>query len=162
MVTIGARDVEMSFKDGATELVTLTSGEGLLVLASDGLAGSMTADLDAGRSTAAFGASGSVAIEINTFAAPVTRTVNVGDDVVVINVPGGPLLRVSATDLAIVIAGQTLLGSFHFEKSGDLVAVAASNARQPDPVEEDSRVALNGRTNRGSSASSRLVSHEGR
>jgi len=129
VVTIGAREVEMSFTDGATELVTLTNGQGLLVLASDGLAGTMSADFDAGRSTAGFGASGSVAIEINTFATPVTQSVNVGDDVVVINVPGGPLLRISATDLAILVAGQTLMGNFHFEKTANSVAIAASNVR---------------------------------
>ena len=66
---------------------------------------------------------------MNTTGTAVHDTIEAGGGTVAIDLPAGPYLRVSATDVVLVAAGQKLSGDVTVEKSGSRVRVQAANVR---------------------------------
>ncbi len=110
---------------------TLTSVNGGVVVDPAGVAGTLSAAL--GVNTAPF-ALGNARFEVavNSGAAAVDTTVDVGGTPVVIDVPGGPYLRVAvvaidpAQALTLTIDGQVFTGQFAFESSPTALRIAAT------------------------------------
>ena len=75
--------------------VSLSNASGALLLTPAGLAGQLRGTLAVTIPGVCF--SGSFSVGVNTTAAPVSKTFDVGGDEVVLNVPAGPYLRVEGT-----------------------------------------------------------------
>ena len=126
VVRIGAANVSLSLA-GA---VNLSNGSGLFVIAPDGIAGRIGATVGLAVPSVSLG--GAFELELNTTAAAVSQTMQVGNGTVSLALPAGPYLRVAGTGVSLTVAGQTLSGDFAFERvtttSGlQRVRIAATN-----------------------------------
>ena len=111
-----ASKVDLSLGD---DLVTLSGGEGALIIFDDGLAGEISGDVALNvpglSTTATFG------VQINTTLRVIDKTIITINEVAVTvkKVPQGRFFRVEANEVEIDIAGQTLKGNFIFEQRPD-------------------------------------------
>ncbi|MEQ1861602.1 MAG: LEPR-XLL domain-containing protein, partial [Chthoniobacteraceae bacterium] len=126
VVSVALTSGNVQLGDG---LVAVTDIEGALLINGTALAGSLTASVALNVPSVSF--SGDVSLLINTGAAPVNTTFTVGSRTVTLNVPGGPYVQFTGTNLALSVAGQTLRGDFTFEQqtigAQKIVRVAAAN-----------------------------------
>ena len=131
VITVAANNVALSLTDGTNPILTL-KGSGALILSSSGLAGTVTATVDATHTSSQFQASGTFTIQVNDTSAAVSQLIPVGGSNVVLNVPAGPFVQVSGTGVVLSISGQSISGDFVFQKAttsagSQVVQVAASN-----------------------------------
>ncbi len=78
----------------------------------------------------AFSLSGSLALTINTTAAPVDSALTVGGQTLTVTVPAGPYVAFSGTGLTLTVMGQTLTGDVMVEKSTALTASGTPDTTQ--------------------------------
>ncbi len=126
VVRVGATGLSASFA-GA---VSLSNGTGFFVIAPDGVAGRL--QVTAALTVPGVSLGGTFELELNTTAAAVAQTLQVGTGTVSLALPAGPYLRVAGTGVSLIVAGQTLSGDFSFERvtttSGQQrVRIAATN-----------------------------------
>ena len=128
--TGAARVVRVALADVTLALgpATVSNGTGVLLLTSGGLAGRLSADL-ALTDTGVLDLRGSFALALNTTGTAVHEIVTVGGGDVVLDLPAGPYVRVSGTDVVITAGGQQLSGDVTVEKSGSTVRVTAADVR---------------------------------
>ena len=126
--SVAVANASINLGDGA---VVVTNGTGFFLITAAGLAGSLAATV---AIDPALGVTftGTFGIEINTTSASVDETIQVGLGTNSLNLPAGPFLRVSGTDVRLNVAGQSLSGDFSIERvtlaSGATVTkIAASN-----------------------------------
>ncbi|MEU1973056.1 VCBS repeat-containing protein, partial [Microbacterium sp. NPDC019599] len=92
------------------------NGTGLFVITPDGVAGSLSVDIDLDVD-AAFGLEGSLELEVNTTDADVSETLRVGAGTVTLEVPAGPYLRIAGTNVVLTILEQEIRADVAFEQS---------------------------------------------
>ncbi len=114
---IAATNVSIGLGDGTTDLLSVTNGSGSLLLTPAGVAGSFAATVATNIPGFTLGV-GTLGLAVNTTPAPVVTTFYVGAEVVTLDVPAGPFLRVSGDNVTISVAGQSLSGNFAFEQTG--------------------------------------------
>ena len=110
-----------SVKDNDTGL-WLTDGTALLLLGGDGFAGHISAGaalyIGSGRAASV----DEVSLDINQRAAKVTEEFQAGGEVLVLDLPAGPYLRVAATGIRIAIAGQSLTADLAITRTGTVAS----------------------------------------
>ncbi len=111
-VSIAASAISLSLGGGA---VSVTGASGLLQIGTGGLAGTITGTVALSVPGVSLG--GTYTIAVNTGATPVSESVTLGSQAVVLDLPGGPFLRVTGSQTSLTIAGQTLTGDFSFQRA---------------------------------------------
>ncbi len=106
---IAASDVSISLGT-ATAGVSMTNGQGVLLLTSSGLAGQLSGTVAVTLPGASM--SGTFGVIVNTTANAVSTSVTLAGSPVAIDAPAGPYFELTATGAALTIAGQTLSGNF--------------------------------------------------
>src|SRR6185503_7228106 len=95
--------------------ITLSNASGALLLTPAGVAGQLRGTIAVTIPGVSFG--GTFAVGVNTTAAPVSRTFDVGGDEVSLNLPAGPFLRVEGTAVTLNVLGQQLSGDFAVQRA---------------------------------------------
>ena len=127
-VLLAVANVELVLGDAGTASLSLTNGEGALLVLPTGVAGSFAADLAVAIPDVTI--RGSVKVELNQTGVEVHQTFLVGTDE--IDIDFGPLeaadfVRVAIRNGELDIFGQTLTGNFVFAQSAPGIEIAASN-----------------------------------
>ena len=117
VVRLGVTGLTLQIQNGGATIVNVTSGTGALLIDRLGVAAAFDA-----TATVTFpgnsGVSGNFGLRLNTRAAAVDETFRIGAGTsVVLDVPAGPFLRVSATNFTATIAGHSLVGNFVFDQT---------------------------------------------
>jgi Ca2+-binding RTX toxin-like protein len=108
-VAVAVANLSFEFNDGSAPLLNVTNGIGAFVFRSTGIVGSLSAD--ASLDASGLSVNGTFGVELNDTAAPYSETVDVNGTSVVVDVPAGPFLRVTATGATVSEAAQlTVLG----------------------------------------------------
>ena len=94
--------------------VSVTNASGILVTGAAGIAGRLAGTVV--LTVPGVGFSGTFAVSVNTTAAPVQRLVDLGDTVLVLDLPTGPYLRVEATEVTVTLVGQSLTANVLVER----------------------------------------------
>ena len=113
--TIAARNVSFSLGAGSSG-VALTDGTGAFVVTTAGLAGQVSGRVSL-TLPAGISVSGDFSLAVNNTSAAVDQTFTVGGDSVRLNLPGGPYLRISATNVQADLLGLRVTGDFSFERA---------------------------------------------
>ena len=111
-VSIAATGVSLSLGCGA---VSVTGASGLLQIGAGGLAGTISGTVALSVPGVSLG--GTYTVSVNTGIAPVSSSVTLGGQTVVLDLPAGPFLRVSGSQTTLTILGQTLTGDFSFQRA---------------------------------------------
>ena len=127
-VLLAVDNVELMLGDAGSAALSLTNGQGALLVLPTGVAGSFSADLAIAIPDVTI--RGSVKVELNQTGAEVHQTFLVGADE--IDVDFGPLeeadfVRVAIRNGELDIFEQTLTGNFVFAQSAAGIEIAASN-----------------------------------
>jgi len=112
----GLTNVEASFGDGTSDVVTLTGGSGALLSMPDGVALQASGSVSVSVSAPEVSLTGTMKLKINNVGEAFTRDVKVGGDKVELDLPAGPYTKFEGAG-SLVVAGQTLEGDFVFEKN---------------------------------------------
>jgi len=140
-VALGVADLSFNFTDNTNTLLSISDGTGAFVFRSAGIVGSLSVDAEIAVSE--LSVNGIFAVALNNTATPYNQTIDVNGTSVVVNVPAGPYLKVTATGdtsnvdptddhATLEVLGITLTGDFTFESrttttGGErVVTVAAS------------------------------------
>jgi len=162
-VRIAASNVSLILGDGSSGIVSVTGGQGALLLTGTGLAGEVSGTVTMNVPGVSF--DGSFTIAVNTMAAPVSEVFVVGGQEIVLNLPAGPFLRVAGEGVSLAVLEQTLDTSndFHLAQGLD-VGVAENVTRKigtPGRVDLDryrlSNASLTGAVQTQSPAGSRAA-----
>ncbi len=132
---LGVANLQFTFDEGASALLTVTNGSGAFVFTDAGVAGSTTATV--ALNVSALNLTGTFHVRLNdTNTIFSARTVDVnGMSVSIPTLPAGPYLRVEATGAQLTVLGIGLTGDFVFESKTtspgglEVVTVAASNVQ---------------------------------
>ncbi|MHC4463742.1 MAG: LEPR-XLL domain-containing protein, partial [Planctomycetota bacterium] len=137
VVTVVAEDVEMTFTDGTTDIVSI-SGSGHLIVSEEGMAGELEVEVDAAIPDVGLdaGLTGTYTLLINTGTEAVNDAVQIGGRVIVFDIPAGPFVRIEGRDVKLSLTassqGFVIEGDFLIEESqtddGDpIVKIEAEN-----------------------------------
>ena len=110
---MAAANVSLSLGDGTTEFVSVTNGEGALLITTQGVAGTLSADV-AINNIPGVTFAGSFALSINTTSIAVSENFELGENTIELELPAGPYLKVAGTNVVLGVAGQTISGDFAF------------------------------------------------
>jgi hypothetical protein len=129
LTRLAATNVFLSL-GGTSPVVSVTNGQGSLLLTPDGTGGELQANVALKVPGATF--NGHFGVSLNSTGARVNDSFAVGTDTVTLDVPAGPYLRVEGTGIQATILGLTLTGDFSFEQvtrvgGGQFVRVAAQH-----------------------------------
>ena len=113
LTVIGLDRVSLTLSAG-TAALRLVNGSGLLVVSGSAVAGRLTGQV--ALALPGVTAAGTFGVALNTGAARVVESLEVGAGVVTLDVPGGPYLRFEATGLTLTVLGQSISGDFAVEK----------------------------------------------
>lgn len=145
---VGVANLSFTFTDGANPLVNVTNGTGAFVFRSGGtgLVGSLSAS--ASLAVSGLSVTGVFGVLLNDTNAAYNQTINVNGTSVLVNVPVGPYLRVTAkgntsdadtsNDHAVMtVLGLTLTGDFTYERrrtttGGEQVVTVAGSSLSLD------------------------------
>ena len=97
--------------------VSVTGGAGYVLVTTAGIAGEFTASVGIhvpGLPNDAF--HGTFTITFNSTATAVNSSLTVGSDILTLNLPAGPYLRVQGTGIQLSLLGQHVTGDFAFER----------------------------------------------
>ena len=127
---IAASNVTLTLADSSATYVSVTLGTGSLFVSSAGIAGGLSGTV--AITVPSVTVTGSFALYVNTTNAAVNQRVTIGTDVVSVDLPAGPFVRVSATGATVQVLSQTLAVDFAFSEFADddgvsVVSVAATN-----------------------------------
>ncbi|MDB4408599.1 LEPR-XLL domain-containing protein, partial [Akkermansiaceae bacterium] len=116
----------LAFNNGSRDIVVLENGTGVLVATTAGMAfefgGDLTVDVPEVSVT------GSFSVAANTSTAAINETINLTDTPQTLTLPAGQYVRITGSDVSLVIAGQSLSGNFLFERQNDgTILIAASD-----------------------------------
>ena len=111
-------------------VVAINDASGSFIATPAGIAASLAGDVSVAVPGVEF--DGNFEVAINTTGALVDEVLMVGNEVLALELPAGPFLRVAGTGVNLTIAGQTLSGDFAIEQvtrlDGSLTTtIAASN-----------------------------------
>ena len=115
--TFGERIIRLGMIDVGLSLggvVTVSEGTGLFLIAPDGIAGELSADVALNIPGVTF--EGSFGIAINTTSRAVQSTIMLANDTLSIDLPSGPYLRVEGLSITLGIGGVVLSGDVAFEQ----------------------------------------------
>lgn len=123
VVSVAATDVEVSLKQGAVTLMTLTGGSGYFIFTDDGVAGTAEGTVtEALPFISGLTASGSFSLEINTTNDAVDESYTLNGATITVDVPEGPYLKITGDEVtfALTVGGGlgaiTVQGDFGFEQ----------------------------------------------
>ncbi|MDB2673704.1 hypothetical protein N9Y81_01985, partial [Akkermansiaceae bacterium] len=138
-LTLAIRDLSIDFAG-----VAITQGNGTLLILPDaidtdgnplpntgGMAGQLSATVDASGLVDGVELSGTFSLQINTTAGRVNESIPIpgSDDPILIDLPAGPYFRIGVDQAVLSIAGQSISGSFAIENvttpTGTLLSIAA-------------------------------------
>ena len=130
IIKAAVANLGLSFGDGTTTYVVVSQGQGGLLVTSDGIAGTLTAHVTlaerAGREHQRHG----LQPRPEQHDEAVNDSFTIGATTFPINLPAGPLLRVTADPLSLTFAGVTLTGQFGFLRStkttGETITVVSA------------------------------------
>jgi hypothetical protein len=125
-VLAAVRNVNLSLRAGGDELLALRDASGLFLLGNGGAAGRLGGTLVANLPGATL--TGTLALEFNQFATPITETLVLGTETVELDLDEGPLFRLAGTGLELNVLGQTLSGDFGFEQRAGALKLTIENA----------------------------------
>ncbi|MBK8459221.1 MAG: hypothetical protein IPL43_02530 [Micropruina sp.] len=115
---------------GGRPVASLSQGQGILMLAADGMAARVSGTVLVDVPGVSF--SGSLELELNTTPALVNQVLAVGGEDVLLALPAGALgadyLRFAATDVTLDVLGQHLSGNLIIERDGSSTRVLVSDA----------------------------------
>ena len=124
VVRIGVADARL-----AVGPVSVSNGRGLFVLAGGGVAGQLDADVSVSVTGFPLSLTGSFGLALNNTGTAVRTTLPVGSGTATLDLPAGPYLRISATNVVATVAGQQLSGNVTVEKSGTTTHLVATDVR---------------------------------
>ncbi|MGH2929352.1 MAG: hypothetical protein ACRDL8_14210, partial [Solirubrobacteraceae bacterium] len=128
IVEVGISDgsLELGAGTGGAPLLAVTEAAGALFIEPSGMAGSLTGKVALNVPDVKL--IGTLAIQVNTGAAPVADSIAVGQTTVDVNVPGGPYLQIAGTGVQLNVLGQTLGGDVTVtEQTGQPLTIAVAN-----------------------------------
>src|SRR6185369_10987493 len=124
---IGLTSLTVNLAAGGDIVASLTNGTGFLVVTSAGIAGQFSGTIGIAIQSVSFTADFSLAIN-NTNAA-VNEQFTVGSQTINVNMPGGPYLKLAATNARLEIGGQVLAGDFSFERTSSTNQITKITAK---------------------------------
>ena len=110
IIRLGMTDVGLDMAG----IVVISNGEGFFLMAPDGIAGRLSADVALNVPGVTF--QGTFGIAINTTPRAIQSSIMLGNDTLVLDLPMGKYLRVEGTDVTLGIGGVVLSGDFGFEQ----------------------------------------------
>ncbi|HXG49000.1 MAG TPA: VCBS repeat-containing protein, partial [Methylomirabilota bacterium] len=117
VIRLAATDVTLTLRAGSTDLVSLTDGEGILVITAAGVAGRISGTINIESMPGGGEFTGSFSLAINNTRAQVSEMLAVGNTTLHLNLPAGPYVRVQGVGARLSLLGQTLSGDFAFEQT---------------------------------------------
>lgn len=140
-VAVGVANLSFSFTDGTDPLLNVSEGTGAFVFRNTGVVGSLSAN--AALTVSSLNVTGTFRVALNDTASAYNQTINVNGTSVMVNMPAGPYLRVTASGITtdadpnndyatLTVLGIGLSGNFTFERrqatgGARVVTVAASD-----------------------------------
>lgn len=142
-VAVAVAGLSFNFNDGTNPLLNITDGTGALVFRNTGIVGSLA--VDASLPIPGLSLTGAtITVALNDTAAPYNEIINVNGTTVVLNLPAGPYLKVTATGITtdadltndhaqLEVLGITVTGDLTFETTqtitgGERVVTVAATA----------------------------------
>jgi hypothetical protein len=122
LVRLGMSEVTLTFGS----VVSLTDGQGSLLLTPSGMAGSVSAGVALNVPGVTF--SGNFALMINTTASAVKQTMDVNGTAVSMDLPAGPYVSVQGIGVTLNVLGQAVSGDFAFEQTQGRVVIVVNHA----------------------------------
>ena len=128
---VGVANLAFSFTDGTNPLLNVTDGTGAFVFRSNGIVGTVSADVSLAVSS--LDLSGVFTVTLNDTASAYNQSVDVNGTTVTVNVPAGPYLRVTGVGANLTVQDIGITGSFTFERKqtttgGERVVTVAASA----------------------------------
>src|SRR5207247_333071 len=117
VVRVGATNVTLALGDGATDVLTVSSGSGAIFVVPGRVFGEITGTV--ALAVPSIWLTGAFKLQFNTGAVAVQETLRVGVVPVQVQLPAGPYVRVAGTGVGVSLLGQTLTGDFAFERTVD-------------------------------------------
>ncbi|NDV62833.1 hypothetical protein G0Q06_10260 [Puniceicoccales bacterium CK1056] len=112
--------------DGTGTALTVASGSGLVFMNSSGTGMQFVGDVSINDPEVS--TSESFLVSVNTGTSSINETLSISGELILLDLPAGPYLRVEGIDSSLVISGQTLTGNFLFEQqTGAPVLVIVTN-----------------------------------
>ena len=130
IVVASASNVRFAFVAGSRQVVSLTNGSGLLIVATGGkIAGSLSGTVAIDVPGVSF--SGTLALQVNTtgLAVDTLASVGLGAATLVSLAGGAAYVRFAATGAQLQVLGQRLSGDFAVTSSSGTVSLTVANAR---------------------------------
>ena len=130
IVVASASNVRFAFVAGSRQVVSLTNGSGLLIVATGGkIAGSLSGTVAVDVPGVSF--SGTLALQVNTTGLAVDTLASVGlGAATLVSLSGGAAyVRFAATGAQLQVLGQRLSGDFAVTSSSGTVSLTVANAR---------------------------------
>ncbi len=118
IVYVAANNVSFALSDGTTTYLSLSGGQGAMVLTASGIAGQLSGAVSAAIPGVTLG---NLLLQVNQTSLAVNESFTVGGSQIALNLPAGPYLEFAETGLSVTVLGQTLTGDFAFEQSTDTV-----------------------------------------
>ena len=116
VVVILASRVEVLMKASEANVVSVTNGEGALVLNSEGIAGQLSGAIDVNIGGGATFKAANLLIQLNNTNSQVVQEFEMGGKKYSMDIPFGPYLRLSTQSAELTITGQTIKGNANFEQ----------------------------------------------
>jgi DNA/RNA endonuclease G (NUC1) len=125
VVVVSAHDAGMTLSAGGEALVEVTNASGAFLITTAGIAGSLSATVEAAAG-ADFSLEGRFGVELNSTGAAVDLEATVGTGTISVDVEAGPFLRLSGDDVAINVRDQLIGGDFALEATSSEVRLTGS------------------------------------
>ena len=116
VVRVAVSGASLSLGSGATNVLSVKNGTGAFIVSAAGLAGSISVQLDV-LNIPSFTFTSQLGLQINTTLAAVNEEFTVGADTVLLDLPAGPFVRVTAFNTQVTIAGNLFKGDFLFDQT---------------------------------------------
>ncbi|MFZ0040302.1 MAG: FG-GAP and VCBS repeat-containing protein, partial [Solirubrobacteraceae bacterium] len=124
--TIVASNVSITI-GGATGGVSLTNGQGALLVTSGGVAGQISGNV-ALNLPSVVSITGNLELAINNTTSQVDQTLTVGGDTVTVSLPAGPYVEFQATGAAVTVLNQTVTGDLALIQESSIGPNGANSA----------------------------------
>ncbi|MCX5669694.1 MAG: hypothetical protein NTU94_00015, partial [Planctomycetota bacterium] len=108
------------------DIVHFSAGQGALVISNQGLSAQISGAIAIDNVGIPLSFQGAFKVSINNSAEAVYQKFVVGSDIIELDLPAGPYIRVEGTGVRVQIAGQVLSGDFAFERITSKDALGAS------------------------------------
>ena len=125
VVRAGLANASLSFVAGTTAVLSVTDGQGALLVTSAGFAATLSGTVAVGLPGVSL--TGALSVQVKSFTAAVDTTVSVGGTDQSIVLPTGTYLRVRGENVVLDVAGQRIAGTVTVTRASGITSVAIAD-----------------------------------